>query len=290
MRGMTTHYSIQVYKILAGAFMSNFTLTKPLSRLGRLGRIAMKRFMYSQMAILTGFKIAIGREHPLVRFTVENEPPSIYWVFRIKASEVAGLAKKFSIPPQFSICPIKCLNTDEPAYLLTLNAYRVSGLANGIRAEWSVFVQDSENIPRYMVVDARSSQLSVDPVSIITPKTQVIHEKKGNEIQTQIGEGDNAFRSTITLPQTMSPATTSAEWVSANDTIFWLNGICDRTFYDAGLANASQHRINTENCVIEDGSVWSKLVEPEPVHILIFDNPIEFVISPWENLDRVQTY
>jgi len=270
--------------------MGNLTVTKPLSRLGKIGRSLIKRFMYSQLAILTGFKIAIGKEHPLIPFTVEADPPSIYWVFRIKSSEVEGLAHKLGIPSQFSLSPIKCLDTDEPAYLLTLNAYRVSGLANGIRAEWSIFVRDAENIPRYMVVDARSSKFSVDPVSIITPKTKVIHEKNGNEIHTQIGEGENAFRSTITLPQTTLPVTTSADWVSANDYIFWTNGVCDRTFYDAGLANVDQHRINNENCVIEDESFWSQIVEPEPVHILILENPIEFVISPWENVDRVHKH
>lgn len=268
--------------------MGNIHLPKPLSRLGRLGRSAMKRFMYSQLAILNGLKIAIGKEHPLVRFTVETDPPSVYWVYRIKSSEVEGLALKLGIPSQFTLCPIKCLDTDEPSYLLTLNAYRVSGLANGIRAEWSIFVQDAENIPRYMIVDARSSQRSVDPVSIITRKSTVLHEKKGDEIHTQIGEGDDAFRATIILPDLSSPVTASSEWVSANDYIFWSNGVCDRTFYDASLANAKQHRISNENCVVHDGSFWSQLVEPDPIHILILDNPIEFAISPWENIDRVQ--
>lgn len=270
--------------------MDNQILAKPLSKLGQIGRSIMKRFMYSQLAVLTGLKIAIGKEHPIVRFTVEADPPSIYWVFRIKPSEVERLAQKLGVPSQFSLSPIKCLDTDEPAYLLTLNAYRVSGLANGIRAEWSIFVKDSDNIPRYMVVDARSSKRSVDPVSIITPKTKVLHEKKGNEIHTQLGDGDNAFRSTITLPHLTSPVTASAEWVSANDYIFWINGVCDRTFYDAGLADAKQHRISNENCVIDDRSFWSQIVEPNPVHILILDNPIEFAISPWENIDRVKTY
>lgn len=267
--------------------MGNFATIKPLSKIGQIGRSIMKRFMYSQLAILTGFKIAIGKDHPLIRFTVEADPPSIYWVFRIKSSEVEGLTQKLGIPSQFSLSPIKCLDTDEPVYLLTLNAYRVSGLANGIRAEWSIFVQDAENIPRYMIVDARSSTRSVDPVSIITPKTKVIHEKKGGEIHTQIGEGENAFKSTITLPLIATPVTTSADWVSANDHIFWGNGISDRTFYDAGLANAKQSRISIENCGIRDGSFWSQIVEPEPVHILFLENPIEFVISPWENIDRV---
>ncbi|HAV77123.1 MAG TPA: hypothetical protein DCX53_07200, partial [Anaerolineae bacterium] len=226
--------------------MDNYTSTKPLSKLGRFGRSVLKRFMYSQMAILTGIKIAIGKEHPLIPFTVEADPPSIYWVFRIKPSEIEGLARKLGIPSHFSLCPIRCLDTDEPDYLLTVNAYRVSGLANGLRAEWSVFVKDSDNTPRYMIVDARSSQLSVDPISIITKKSKVIHEKSGNEIHTQIGDGEDIFKSTIILPSNATPVTTSADWVSANDYIYWYNGICDRTFYDAGLANAKQRRISNE--------------------------------------------
>ncbi len=148
--------------------MENSVLTKKLSRLGRLGRNILKRYMYSQMAIYSGFKIAIGKDQPLMQFKIENDPPSIYWVYRIKPSEIDNLAQKLRIPPQFSLCPIRCLNTDEPAYLLTVNAYRVSGLAKGLRAEWSVFVRDSTNTPRYMIVDARSSTSSMDPVNIIT--------------------------------------------------------------------------------------------------------------------------
>lgn len=266
--------------------MNNFEQTKRLSKLGRLGRSFLKRFMYSQMAVRTGFMIAIGKEHPLIPFTVEKDPPSIYWVYKIKDSEIEDLAHKIGIPPQFSLCPIRCLDTDEPAYLLTVNAYRVSGLANGIRAEWSVFVRDDSNIPRYMVVDARSSKVSVDPISIITKASHVTHERNGNTIRTQIGEGENAFRSTLTLPNHAPFVKSSAEWVSANDYIYWGNGICDRTFYNAGLANTKQRRISIENCEIEDGSFWGKLVEPEPVHILVLDNAIEFVISPWENVDQ----
>ncbi|NIV11028.1 MAG: hypothetical protein GWN62_06965 [Aliifodinibius sp.] len=261
-------------------------LTKPLSSLGRLGRIALKRFMYSQMAIRTGFMIAIGKEQPLVQFTVEKDPPSIYWVYRIKSSMIEGLREKLGIPSHFSLCPIRCLETDEPEYLLTVNAYRVSGLANGIRAEWSIFVRDHNDVPRYMVVDARSSQYSLDPVSIITKSSTVIHEKHNNRIQTQIGEEDIAFKSTIQLPTSSLPVTPSPEWVSANDYIYWGNGICDRTFYNAGLANSQIDRCSSDNYRIKDKSFWGQVVEPEPVHVLILNNALEFVISPWENVDK----
>lgn len=261
---------------------------EPLSRLGKIGRSVLKRFMYSQMAILTGFKIAIGKEIPLVRFRVENDPPSIYWIYRIKPSEIERLSREIGLPPHFSICPIQCLETEKPEYWLTINAYRVSGLANGLRAEWSVFIRDEENTPRYLIVDARSSQFSVDPVDIITRASTVIHEKKDGKIHTQIGEGDLAFRSTISLPETASPVAVSRDWVSANDYIYWGNGACDRTFYDTGLANTKQNRIEKGNYEITDRSVWSQFIEPEPAHVLALPGAIEFVISPWENIDRIQ--
>ena len=267
--------------------MNNTLQVKHLSKLGRIGRSILKRFMYSQLAIHTGLKIALGKEHPLVRFTVENNPPSVYWMFRIKPSEVERLARKLDLPEQFELCPSQCLTTDEPEYLLTVNAYRVSGLANSIRAEWSVFVRDEKNIPRFFVVDARSAKNSMDPVDVITRASKVIHEKRDGIIFTQIGEGENIFEATITLPHHPSPVTASAEWVSANDYIFWGNGICDRTFYDAGLANAEQYCVDNENHKLQDNSFWGQFIEPEPVHVLVLQNSIEFVISPWENIDRL---
>lgn len=264
--------------------MQNSILTKKLTRLGRLGRTLLKRFMYSQMMMFSGFRVAIGKDHPLVQFKVEKDPPSIYWVYRIKSSEIDNLTLKLGIPPEFSLCPIKCLDTDKPEYLLAVNAYRVSGLINGFRAEWSIFVKDSTNTPRYMIVDARSSNTSMDPVDIITKASTVIHKLEGNTIFTQVGDGDNAFTSTITVSNDLPSVKSSAEWVSANDYIYWSNGICDRTFYNASLADAQQSRIDSKNAIIKDGTFWAQLVEPNPIHILKLNNAIEFVVSPWENV------
>ena len=261
-------------------------LTKSLSWLGRLGRSIMNRFMYSQLAVFTGLKIAIGKEKPLIPFRIEMDPPSIYWVYKIRSSEIEGLAEKLGIPSQFTLSPIKCLDTDDPGYFIVLNAYRVSGLAKGIRAEWSIFVRDANNIPRYMVVDARSSTTSVDPVSIITKASTVVHERSGDTIRTEIGEGDEVFSSTMTLPPNTPSVIVSPEWVSANDYIYWGNGICDRTFYSGGLANAQVLRVGSDHCVSNDGSFWSQLVDPDPVHILVYNNVIDLVISPWENVDK----
>ena len=267
--------------------MNDHISTKPLTTLGRIGRSILKRFMYSQRAILSGLKIAIGKENPLVKFTVEKDPPSTYWVYRIKPSKIDQLAQAIRLPGHFSLCPIRCLETDEPEYWITINAYRVSGLANGLRAEWSVFIRDAENTPRYLIIDARSSTFSVDPLDIITRASTVIHEQRDGTIHTQIGEGERAFRSTISLSGPVSSVGVSRDWVSANDYIYWGNGICDRTFYDTGLSNTKQSRIDKDQLEVRDESFWSQFVEPQPVHVLIYQNSIEFVISPWENIDRL---
>lgn len=253
----------------------------------RLGRSFLKRFMYSQLAVFSGFNIAFGKGNPLISFRVETDPPSIYWAFRIRPSERENLEQELDLPGHFSLCPVRCLATEEPDYWMVVNAYRVSGLANGIRAEWSVFVRDTLGVPRYMVIDARSSKRSMDPVSIITPATTVVHEKAGRVIHTQIGDGHDAFRSTINLPEQPRHAGISPDWVSANDYIYWRNGIRDRSFYNAALANSPPLHLGRADCELTDGSVWGRFVETAPAHILVLTRPVELIISPWENVDTV---
>jgi hypothetical protein len=266
------------------------SLARPLTSRGRLGRRLLKRFMYSQMALRQGLMIILGREHPLLRFTVESDPPSIYYVFRLRSEAIAGLGRRLGLPAHFDSTPLRCLATDEPAHLLTLNVYRVSGLASGLRAEWSIYVADHAGKARYMVVDARSSKGSMDPVSVITRSSRVVHERTADTVFTSIGDGDNKFEATLQLPAGAAGevVASAAEWVTANDYIYWGNGICDRTFYDAGLAAANQIDVSATAAKIADRSPWSQLVHPEPVHILVFRDAIEFVVSPWENIDRLQ--
>ena len=173
--------------------------------------------------------------------------------------------------------------------LITLNVYRVSGLANGLRAEWSLFVADPSGVARYMVFDARSSQSSMDPIAVMTRASTVVHERRGSVIDTRVGDGATTFVSTINLSvgdeaPLVAPA---PEWATANDFIYWGNGICDRTYYDAGMIDPKQRKVPTSACTIDDSTGWAELVEPEPVHVLVFENAIELVISPWENLDRL---
>ena len=43
----------------------------------RRGRSLLKRILYSQLYVRDSFMIMLGRTKPLVRFTVEDDPPSL---------------------------------------------------------------------------------------------------------------------------------------------------------------------------------------------------------------------
>lgn len=264
-------------------------LTKPLGRRGIIGRKALKKFLYSQLSLRQGVMIVLGKEQPLVRFTVEDDPPSVYVVFRVRDDRVADLPTIFGLPPHLPPTPIRCVAGEEPQYYLVLNYYRVSGLAVGLRAEWSIFVADAEGIPRYMVVDACSEKFSIDPVDLNTRRSRVDHRREADRIVSVIGADDRAFECAIELND-VEPTyvTTDPQWSRANDYIYWTNGICDRTFYDAGMHNAKVRRVEATSCTITDRTPWRDLVEPEPAHVLVFEDAIELAMSPWENLRSIR--
>ena len=70
------------------------TTTHTLSRRGRIGRKVLKRWMYAQLAIRDAVMIVLGREQPLVRFTVEADPPSVYVVYELAADERDRFARR----------------------------------------------------------------------------------------------------------------------------------------------------------------------------------------------------
>lgn len=269
---------------------SGRTVPRPLTERGLKGRRALKRFLYTQLALRQVVMIALGREQPLLNFTVEADPPSVYAVYRVRPERVDDLAGALGLPPELPPTPIRCLADDEPEYLVAANIYRVSGLATGMRIEWSAFVADEAGIPRYMVVDAMSSEFSMDPVDIITPRSVVEHSRTGNRITSFVDDGKGTWSLDVDLPEgdgapRVSPA---PEWATANDFIYWTNGICDRTWYDAGMHDPRKRRVPEGNYTTENRTHWAELLEDEPVHVLVFEDAIELTISPWENIDRIR--
>ncbi len=252
----------------------------------RLGRVALKRFLYSQLYQRDAFRLIFGTTKPLLPFKVEADPPSVYFNFEIAPKRVAKLRKELDLP--YPLAKIRCLEDEDPFYCLTLNTYRVSGLAYGIRAEWSVYIEDDHGTARYLVVEALSDTPSLDGVNLVTMSGEVTHTGDETAIDTSAVAADGGrFSARCRAPGSGPLVRAAPEWIEANDYIYWLNGICDRTFYDSGLVNAKTRLVRPKNVEIEDSTRWSDMVRPRPKHVIVFENAIEFAISPWWNLDEM---
>jgi hypothetical protein len=230
-----------------------------LTRVGRFVRRSIKRFIYSQLYLRDSLMILFRKSAPLVLFNVEDDPPSIYINFRIRPERVEPLADLLDLPDGLTLTPIRFLDGEEPFHAITLNAYRVSGLVNGVRAEWSAYVRDGEGVPRYLVIEAQSDVGSMDPVHIVTRPGSMEHVLEGDRLHARIScesQGEFAFEARLPALADREALRSAPEWIEANDLIYWRNGICDRTFYDAALASAPLWRVPLSKRVQFAMSPW----------------------------------
>ena len=61
--------------------------------------------------------------------------------------------------------------------------------------------------------------------------------------------------------------------------------MCDRTFYDSGMANARTRGVDPRHIELTNDTPWSRFIEPAPRSIVVYDHAIELAISPWWNID-----
>lgn len=228
--------------------------------------------------------IGVGRGKPLVRFTVEASPPSLYFNFAILPERLDEFARALSLP--HPLAPISCLEDEPPVHCLTLNVYRVSGLANGIRAEWSTYVSPDGGPPRYLIVEAQTERYSLDPVQLLVRPGPISYTETANRLTLSVGSADGGvFNAWLPRSRDAPVVRSHPAWVCANDLIYWRNGVCDRTFYDAGLANASIRQVDADQVEIVNDTSWSRYIDPRPSSVLVYDDAIEFAMSPWWNID-----
>ena len=250
-------------------------------------RRAIKASLYTPMALFDALRIPFRRAQPRIEFTVEADPPSVYYNFRVKADRLEDFKRYVDLPGHLPISPVRCVQGDEPDFLVTLNVYRVSGLINGIRAEFSTYIADDAGIPRYMVLEARDHSGSMDPVNLFT-RPSPVEQKRDKKGMVTMVESDNGDRFNASAAQALFEAAPHvdihSEWMEANDFIYWRNGVRDRCYYDAGMANPSVRALDPASVELTNDTHWAEFLEPEPKHVLVYENAMHFVIVPWENL------
>ncbi len=257
----------------------------PATSTSRTGRRILKRILYSQLALRDAFLILFGKAQPTIPFTVKANPCSVYFNFRIRPECADDFVRYINLADGLSLAPIRCLADEEAELLLTLNIYEVTGIVRGIRAEWSTYIGDSEGRPRYMVLEARSSEYSMDPVDIITKRGRVEHSMSATDVRSLVASNEGQlFRSTVALHENYPRARIAHEWIAANDYIYWRNGICDRSYYDANMIDVPVRIVTSDAVSIDDQTHWARFTQPQPKHVLKYDGPLNFMITPWFNV------
>jgi hypothetical protein len=265
-----------------------------------LGQV--KRSVYGQRAQAEAGQVAAGNEHPIVQFTVQSTPPSIFVNYIIPDVQAADFASFINLKPGFTLAKVKILESDPvPRYWLSLNVYRVTGITNGMRAEWSTYVDDGDGIPRFMIIKARAAEGSLDPIGPEAPPEPFQHAlDPGDVINTTMRKTivqnttppsavltpDNLFTSSIQLPLVgdRDYVVPAREWVSANDFIYWMNGVNDRAYHNATAHSAPLISVDVGDVTIDDDTDWVPYIEPAPGHVLVYLDKLEFTIAPWWNV------
>jgi hypothetical protein len=259
----------------------------------------LKRTEFGNQALAEADQIGLGLAQPVLEFTVEDSPPSIFVNYVVPDERAADFAALVDLPPGFSLAKVRILDSDpEPRYWLSLNVYRVSGITVGLRAEWSTYVDDGLGNPRFMIVRARAAEGSVDPLGPLAPPEPFQHVlDPGGVIRTDMNRttagltgpvltSEPLFNSTITLPDPAERELVrpTREWVAANDFIYWLNGVNDRTFHNATAHSAQLISVDLADVTLADSTEWVPFIDPVPGHVLVYLGPIEFMIGPWWNV------
>jgi hypothetical protein len=92
--------------------------------------------------------------------------------------------------------------------------------------------------------------------------------------------------SAIRLPAVADrhPVTPTREWVAANDFIYWLNGVNDRTFHNSTSYRAPLISVDLADVTLQDDTEWAPFVDPVPGHVLVYLDKLQFMIGPWWNV------
>jgi len=58
-------------------------------------------------------------------------------------------------------------------------------------------------------------------------------------------------------------------------------------FYNGLLLDADVVAVDPRSVVIDDRTIWSGFIDPTPTQVLVFRNPLQFVLHPWYNVEEL---
>ena len=230
-------------------------------------------------AVENSFK---GRADAMTPFVVENTTPSTYYNFKI--TNPTGMSAALNLPVGYSLAPTRFFEDIPPAedYYLTLSIYEIKDSVEGTRAEWSVYVDDGNGREHSMIIDLKTEDAAVDPVSMINLPSKVSHGLAGSILTTSLSS------LTIDFDAEFSTAggtekDLSLDWIEAGEVVCHLNGICDKLYYNAETLDVPVH-LPTSVTIDTIVTPWNAYISTTPSAVFYRVNSQEYVVKPWHNV------
>jgi hypothetical protein len=229
-------------------------------------------------AVVCSFR---GKKDAMTPFTVENTTPSTYYSFRI--TDDAAMSAALNLPAGTSLAKTRFFeNSPTEEYYLTLSIYEIMDSVEGVRAEWSTYVDDGKGREHLMILDSLTEDAALDPVSLINLPSNVRHELAGGTLSTSLSSASIEFAASLnTYDSALEPL--ALDWIEAGELVCHRNGICDKLFYDAETLDVPVHRLASAT-VDTMRTPWNEFIDVTPSAVFYRDNLQEYVIKPWHNL------
>jgi hypothetical protein len=135
-----------------------------------------------------------------------------------------------------------------------------------------------------------SSSPTLDPYNLFTPPTDFEYANDKGRLEGLIKNLDSTekFSFAFDLPAANAPSVKLHEpWILANDRIYWRNGVYDMLFYNGLLLDADVAEVDPRSVVVDDRTSWSRFIDPTPTQVVVFRNPLQFVLHPWYNVEEL---
>jgi hypothetical protein len=222
-------------------------------------------------------------QEPLVNVVARN---MLYFNWEIPSASVPQLEAALQLTGRgLRIAPIEIVRGETPKPYLSLNFYEttIAGVVT-YRTEWSTYVvKQGDPRPRFMVIDAQSSEPGADPTApgFIKPASAVRYSISGQ--QAQVSSPD--FQASIALPSSVKTIKIGRPWAMANDTLYWINGVADTALYNGALIEASPTAIDPASVTLQNVSPWAGFIAMKPSNVFMFSQPLAFAFTPYFNLN-----
>jgi hypothetical protein len=220
-------------------------------------------------------------KNALANVTVPNETPTTFFNYQI--TDVEAFATSLDLPPGHSLAPTTIVDGDATAeYYLTLRVRQNATALAGLRADWCIYTDDGSGRPHLMIIASATADAALDPVTLLALPTALQHQLSNGILNTTIRAPSFTFEASLNLNDAVE-ALPSLDWVETEDYVCWLNGICDKQFYDGTTLEAPLSLVEPST-VPQIETPWDGLIAAEPASTFLRRGSQVYVLFPWQNV------